>query len=46
MNPVGLAASDAAGAPAVEVYPAFSPWGIGGGVLVCAGEEELVRGAH
>ena len=31
MNAAGLAASAAAGNPAVEVYPAFSPFGINGG---------------
>ena len=31
MNAAGLAASAAAGNPAVEVYPAFSPVGINGG---------------
>ncbi|WP_310539508.1 TonB-dependent receptor [Phenylobacterium sp.] len=31
VNPAGLAASAAAGNPAVEVYPAFSPFGINGG---------------
>lgn len=30
VNPAGLAASAAAGNPAVEVYPAFSPFGING----------------
>lgn len=31
VNAAGLAASAAAGNPAVEVYPAFSPFGINGG---------------
>jgi iron complex outermembrane receptor protein len=31
VNAAGLAASAAAGNPAVELYPAFSPWGINGG---------------
>lgn len=31
VNPDGLAASAAAGNPAVEIYPAFSPFGINGG---------------
>jgi iron complex outermembrane receptor protein len=31
MNAAGLAASAAAGNPAVEIYPAFSPFGINGG---------------
>jgi iron complex outermembrane receptor protein len=31
VNAAGLAASAAAGNPAVEIYPAFSPFGINGG---------------
>jgi iron complex outermembrane receptor protein len=31
VSAAALAASAAAGNPAVEVYPAFAPWGIGGG---------------
>jgi iron complex outermembrane receptor protein len=31
VNPAGLAASAAAGNPAVEIYPSFSPFGINGG---------------
>jgi len=31
VDPAGLAASAAAGNPAVEIYPAFSPFGINGG---------------
>jgi iron complex outermembrane receptor protein len=31
VNQAGLAASAAAGNPAVEIYPNFSPWGVGGG---------------
>jgi iron complex outermembrane recepter protein len=31
VDPAGLAASAAAGNPAIEIYPAFSPFGINGG---------------